>query len=186
MKDQDYIENLITGKIGELDNAEPPEGHFERFRDRLESENKAKTFNWRIVWKVAATVVFIFLAVNQVRIWMAPKEIQQASLTGISPEYAEVEFYYTHAINSGIENLNYLTDAGLISLAENKMIHQEFREFETRFASLQQEFNANPDDERVINAMIEYYQAKLNVINLIVNKLQEVKQKNNESHETKI
>ncbi len=186
MKDQDYIETLITGKIGELDSAEPPEGHFERFRKRLEVEHKAKTFNWKIVWKVAATVVFIFLAVNQARIWMAPKEIQPVTLASISPEYAEVEFFYTSAVSTGLNNLNSLADAGLISLEENKMIHQEFREFETRYAALQQEFNANPDDERIINAMIEYYQAKLNVINLIVNKLQEVKQKNNESHETKI
>jgi len=63
---------------------------------------------------------------------------------------------------------------------------QEFKEFERRFEEIQKEFEANPYDERVINAMLGYYQAKLNVINMIVSKLQEVKQQKNISHETEI
>lgn len=186
MKDQDYIEKLISEKMEELDIADPAEGHLERFRKRLELQHKAKSFNWKLVWRVAAAVVFIFLAVNQARIWVSPKEAKQVGLASVSPEYADVEFYYTSAISSGLDNLNSMADAGLISPEENKVIQQEFREFESRYKSLQQEFNAHPADDRVINAMIEYYQTKLSVINMIVSKLQDVKQKNRESHETEI
>jgi hypothetical protein len=56
-------------------------------------------------------------------------------------------------------------------------------EFETRFKNLQIDLKANPNDERVINAMLEYYQAKLDIINMIVSKLEEVKQQKNLSRE---
>jgi hypothetical protein len=52
------------------------------------------------------------------------------------------------------------------------------------FQKLQNDLTSSPNDDRVINAMLEYYQTKLSLINMIVEKLKEVKQKNNENHET--
>jgi len=97
-----------------------------------------------------------------------------------------VEFYYTTSIQSGLNNLNTLTREGIISKEENKMMQQEIQEFESRYQALQKELKAHPGDERIINAMIEYYQDKLSVITMILNKLQEVKQINNARHETEI
>ena len=54
----------------------------------------------------------------------------------------------------------------------------ELEEFETLYKSLQEDLSASPNDERVINAMLQYYQSKLSVINMIVTKLEEVKQLN--------
>jgi hypothetical protein len=122
--------------------------------------------------RAAAAVVFIFLAVSQARIWMMPEKKGQVSLGTLSPEYSEVEFYYTSAISKGVETLNTLTGSGVIPKDEYEIMKKELE--------------ANPGDERVINAMIGYYQSKLDVINMIINKLQEVKQKKNESHEIEI
>ena len=65
-------------------------------------------------------------------------------------------------------------------------MQEEFEAFETRYQMLQNDLQAHPGDERVINAMIEYYQDKLEIITMILNKLQEVKQQKNKSHETEI
>ena len=88
----------------------------------------------------------------------------------------EVEFYYTNAINVGLNQWNALKSEGLISDEEQNMMNDELKEFEDLQKSLQTDLKANPHDERVINAMLEYYQAKLGVINMIVAKLQEVKE----------
>ena len=61
----------------------------------------------------------------------------------------------------------------------------ELADFKKRYENLQEDLATNPDDNRVINAMLEYYQVKLSVIDLIVNKLKEVKQQNNSNHEVK-
>jgi hypothetical protein len=63
---------------------------------------------------------------------------------------------------------------------------KEMEEFDKMEAQLQKELNANPDDQRVIDAMLEYYQAKLSVITLIIDKLKEVKQQKTTDNETEI
>lgn len=186
MKKEDYIEQLITSRLDELNNDEPPSGHFDRFEARLREESRKRMIPWQRVWQVAAAVIFVLMAGNQVRLWLTPDEKPLASLSGISPEYAEVEYFYTRSIQEGIETWNELAHTGLVPEEENRIMQMEFKEFERRFAEIQKEFEAYPNDERVIQAMLEYYQAKLNVITMIVNKLYEVKQQKELSHETKL
>ena len=135
---------------------------------------------------MAAAVVFVLMAVNQVHLWFAQDEKSPVSLAGISPEYAEIEFFYTSSIQNGIDSWNSMAASGVVSKAEDQMMQQEFAEFERRYAEIRKEFEANPYDERVINALLGYYQAKLSVIEMIVSKLEEVKNQKSISHETEI
>ena len=117
---------------------------------------------------------------------MTDENNKPVSLGSISPEYREVEFYYTSSIQSGLNTLNSYANQGVISMAENQALQDEFNTFESRYTALQNDLKAHPGDERVINAMIEYYQDKLNVITMILNKLHEVKQQKNKSYEKEI
>ena len=193
MKAKDNIEELILNNLKELNDNEPMDGHFERFQAKLNKQNKTRKITFGLVWKVAAAVVFVFLAVNQANIYFSPdKQAENSvadnnefSLASVSPEYKEVEFYYTNAINIGMDQWNNLKSDGFISETEQETMNTELVEFEERFKTLQTDLAANPGDERVINAMLEYYQAKLEIINMIVNKLQEVKQLKDSSGEIK-
>jgi hypothetical protein len=180
------IDKMIIEHLDEMNLQEPADGHFERFEARLQPEIRRRTIRWNQVWRVAAAVVFIFLAVNQTRIWLYPQEKSAVTLAAISPEYAEIEYFYTSSIQNGIDSWNSLAATGLVSAEENQIMQQEFSEFERRYKEIQKELEANPYDERVINAMLEYYQAKLNVITMIVEKLMEVKQQKNISHEKEV
>ncbi len=188
MKERDNIEELILNNLKELNDLEPRDGHFERFQAKLKAKHKTKKITFNVVWKVAAAVVFVLLAVNQGRIYFAPEKQNLAennpefSLSSVSPEYSEVEFYFTNAISDGLNQWNTLKDDGFISETEQETMSTELAEFELRFKALQTDLAANPNDERVINAMLEYYQAKLEIINMIVGKLKEVKEmKNNKN-----
>jgi hypothetical protein len=193
MKEKDYIEQLITNNLEGLNNSEPSEGHFGRIEEKLAKQHEKRSFSWNVVWKVAAAVIFVFLAVNQGIIWfssdsentVASTGQQEMSLASVSPEYEEVEFYYTNAIDNGLMQWNKMAEAGLISEQEQEMMEVELAEFENVYDRLQQDLAASPNDERVINAMLEYYQKKLSLITMIVNKLKEAKQKN-ENHEAEI
>ncbi len=192
MKERDNIEELILKNLKELNDNEPMDGHFERFQAKLNTQNKKRKFNFSIVWKVAAAVVFVLLAVNQANIYLSPNRQTENSasnnadfsLASVSPEYKEVEFYYTNAINVGLDQWNSLKTDGYISKTEQETMVTELADFEARFKTLQTDLAANPGDERVINAMLEYYQAKLEIINMIVNKLEEVKQMKGKTSET--
>jgi hypothetical protein len=185
---KDELEKLILSNRHHLQDDEPLEGHFERFEARLNKASKpVKTINLRPLLKVAAIVVFVLLAGNQLRMWFFPEKQENITLGSISEEYREVEFYYTNAIQMGMSQWEKLSDEGLVTEAEQKMMQEEQAEFDQLYQQLQEELKTNPNDERVINAMIEYYQARMNVITIIINKLEEVKQlKNKKSHEIEI
>jgi hypothetical protein len=97
------------------------------------------------------------------------------TLGQVSPQYKEVENYYVHQVNmmegeiSGVELNN----------AEQKaMILKEIKSMDSTYVSLQKELKANPNDERIINAMIEHYQTKLEVMTYIVNQLKAIRTEN--------
>lgn len=185
---KDELERLITNNRHSILDEEPLEGHFERFEARLQKASKpTRTINFRPILKIAAIVVFVLLAGNQARMWFFPEKEEALTLGSISEEYREVEFYYTNAIQVGMNQWEKLSDEGLVSESEQQMMQQEQQDFDLMYQKLLEELKANPNDERVINAMLEYYQARMNIITLIINKLQEVKQqKNNKSHEIEI
>ena len=154
MKAKDNIEEIILNNLKELNDMEPIDGHFERFQAKLNKQNKRKLISFSLIWKVAAAVVFVFLAVNQGRIYFAPEKQNLAenntdfSLSSVSPEYKEVEFYYTNAISVGLNQWNTLKTDGFISETEQDLMNTELTEFEERFKNLQSDLAANPNDER--------------------------------------
>ncbi len=184
---KDELERLILNNQHSFQNEEPLEGHFERFEARLQKASKpGRKFNFQAVLKVAAVVVFALLAVNQARIWLYPEKKETLSLGSISPEYREVEFYYTNAIQLGMSQLEVLKKEGMISESEQQMMLKEQKEFDQMYQKLLEDLKANPDDERVINAMLEYYESRMNVITLIINKLKEIQQQKYKRNEINI
>lgn len=192
MKNKDYIEELIQKNIDALNDNEPMEGHFQRFEEKLKAQHKTRRISYKSVLQLAAAVVFVFLLTNQAFIYFSTDsqglilnagKSKEATLASVSPEYKEVEFYYTTSINSGISQWNELMNNGFISEDEQAMMQEELAEFERLYKTLQSDLAANPNDERVINAMLEFYQTKLSLINMIVNKLEDVKQQKNNHNE---
>ena len=82
-----------------------------------------------------------------------------------------------------MSQLKQLADRGIGSEAELTQVRKEMDEMDKLHQDLQKEYSENPNDERVINAMIEYYQTKLNIINTIQTDLENAKTIKNKSHE---
>lgn len=183
----DELERLILNNRNSIQDEEPKNGHFERFEVRLQKASRpARKIYFQPVLKIAAIIVFALLAVNQARIYLIPEKKATLSLGSISEEYREVEFYYTNSIQLGMNQWEKLKSEGFVSESEQLMMQKEQEEFDQMYQKLLIDLKANPDDERVINAMLEYYQARMNVISLVINKLKEVKQQKYTSHEIKI
>ncbi len=187
MEKKDYIEKFIEENMELFSNAEPADGHFERFEEKLKILDSKRKFNSALLWKIAAAVVFAFLAVNQTLIWLKPADNRNVSLATYSPQYRDVEFYYTSAINASLSQWEKFNRDGMVSETENEMMQNELQAFEKMHLNLQKELKANPYDDRVINAMLEFYQSKLSIISMVVEKLKEVQTINNQkSHEIKM
>jgi len=62
---------------------------------------------------------------------------------------------------------------------------QELTSMDSVYVELQKELRENPDDQRIIDAMIKHYQTKLDVMNYILDQLRQIKAEteNSVSHE---
>jgi len=98
------------------------------------------------------------------------------SLSDVSPQYREVENYYAHQVNLMESELSSIDING--NASQKKMLLGELRSMDSVYVQLQKDLKANPSDERIINAMIEHYQTKVEVMSYIVDQLKAIRNEN--------
>jgi len=178
------IEDIIRENKGYFEEAEPREGHLERFNRKLEMRFSVKTVKRSIVpYLLKAAVVTLLITLSSLWTWdhfLKPGR-DRMSLSDLSPEYKEVENYYVHQV-SLMENE--LVNVDLRNNPEQKrMLLEEMKSMDSISVQLQKELYANPNDERIINAMIEHYQTKLEIMTYIVNQLKAIRNENQNNPE---
>ena len=179
------LEQQITANRQKFDSQEPPSGHMVRFERKIKARTPRSLFS-RIPYAVKAAAILLLVALSSILIYEQARMFYQSnrmvSLQDISEEFGEAEAYYTTLINHKYQEINRLN---LDDPKQKEMLITELEEMDKLFHSLQRDFQANPTDMRVINAMISHYQLKLDVMNQILKQLEEVKQTNIIYHEGK-
>lgn len=178
MKD---LKDIMNNNRDIVDSFEPSEGHFDRFKNKLEQKNNMrskKSFTLSIM-KYAAVFALLILCSVMTYKYFTTKNMyderlayQENAFQYHTPEYQEAGVYFTSEINSKIETIKSFENDSL----EQKLLLDELTESDSLFTELQKDLNANPNDERVINAIINHYQTKLKVLNQIIKQLESVKQ----------
>jgi len=161
------IEDIINKGRSEFDDREPSDGHFERFSFRLATRLHAGKAKRSIVpYLLKAAVVTLLVTLSS--LWtfdhfVRPNLKTKMTLSEVSPEYREVEKYYVQQVN---------------------FVENEFSSLNLSTPE-QKELRANPDDQRIIDAMIRHYQTKIEVMTYILDQLKEIKAETvkPESHE---
>jgi hypothetical protein len=160
----------------DLFDVEPSEGHFERFNRKLEMRFHIRSRKRSIVpYLLRAAVVTLLITLSSLWTWehFLKPDRNMMKLSEVSPEYREVENYYVHQVNL-MENE--LESIDLLNNNEQKaMLFSEMKSMDSVYVQLQKELKANPNDERIINAMIEHYQTKLDVMTFILNQLKAIR-----------
>ena len=97
----DLLERAIRDNK-EVFEEEPLNGHFDRFDAKLDKmHKKQKTMGWKTYLQIVASVLLVALIINQVQSYLG-NEQEPLSLSQISPEYSEVEFYFIASIENNI------------------------------------------------------------------------------------
>jgi hypothetical protein len=178
------IEEIIKNNKDFFDEAEPSEGHLERFNRKLEIMFGPKVAKRSIVpYLLRAAVVTLLLTLSSLWTWdhFIRPDRNRMTLGDVSPEYKEVENYYVHQVNmmeSEIVNIDLKNNP-----EQKEILFREMKSMDSVYVQLQKELKANPDDERIINAMIEHYQTKVDVMNYILNQLKAIRNENQNNSE---
>jgi hypothetical protein len=174
------IEDIIRNNKDFFEDSEPMEGHFERFSRKLEIRCQAANHVKRSIvpYLLKAAVVTVLITLSSLWTWdhfLRPGS-KRMTLSEVSPQYKEVENYYVHQVNmmeGEILNVDLKNNPN-----QKEALLKELKTMDSTYVSLQKELKANPNDERIINAMIEHYQTKLDVMTYIVNQLKTIRNNN--------
>ncbi|MDX9929146.1 MAG: hypothetical protein RBS37_04770 [Bacteroidales bacterium] len=180
------IDETIRKHRGFFDEEEPSEGHLERFRNKLEQRFTARKRINIGPYLLKAAVVTLLVTLSSLYSWehFIRPESRTMTLSQVSPQYKEVETFYVRQVNmleNEIVGIDFTFDG-----EHKRMLDEEMKLMDASFRELQKELKANPGDERIINAMIEHYQTKIEVMSYILDQLKQVKSTNHqkdESHE---
>ncbi|MEA2107502.1 MAG: hypothetical protein U9P82_12435 [Bacteroidota bacterium] len=185
MKD---LEKIINENRSVFDSFEPDEGHFDRFEQKLKQLHKSKSKTFTLGFMLKAAVVTLLVVLSGLWVYdktFTPTAVKDGiALREISLEYSEVELYYTRMVNQKYSEIN---DFSFIDSTQKEMLMKELNEMDSIYENLKKDLTLNPNDERVINAMIQHYQLKVEVMNQILGQLQQVKnieQQKSENYES--
>jgi len=170
------LEEIFKNNRGEFDDREPSDGHFERFSFKLATRLHAGRAKRSIVpYLLKAAVVTLLVTLSS--LWtfdhfVRPNLKTKMTLSEVSPEYREVETYYVQQV-SFMENE--FTALDLTNPEQKVVLMKEMASMDSVYTELQRELKANPNDQRIIDAMIKHYQTKLEVMSYILDQLREIK-----------
>jgi hypothetical protein len=180
------LENKIMKNRAAFDNAEPADGHYDRFIQKLGHISQARKHSIPYYMKVAAVLLLVSVSsIVTYEMVIQPRfEKNTYSFGKLSPEYREVEDYFIRTINVKYNNLQNLD---LKDKIQKEMMLSELKEMDKIYQNLSKELENDPNNERLINAMIQHYQLKLDILNDLTNQLEIIKKSisNNNQNENK-
>ena len=103
---------------------------------------------------------------------MAQQEIPAAMM--------EADMYYTSQVKS---RYDVIKEFDFDNSEEKSVLLDELNDLETYHQQMMSDLESNPDDDRVINALIRHYQIKLEVMDQIIIQLNQVKKETSKENE---
>jgi len=170
------LEKYIRSNIDSFDVKEPMEGHFDRFRQKLETYRPARKVNLFMV-AAAAAVAGIILTGTLGLLFNSSSlkniNAKELTLSVISPELREVENYYQSQINSKYNLINTLNKDS--SPEVKSEVDKAINDMNLGYYLLKKDLTSYPKQERIVNAIIQQYQVRIDMLDQILKTLEKVK-----------
>jgi hypothetical protein len=151
---EDKLHNFFSEN--EFDFHEPHSGHMQRFEKRLQGIQPKKRASWRWM-SVAASII---LALGFYIGYQAQPEAP--SLSSVSSEMAEAEAYFVNTINVEIQELEKSRSLETEKVIEKAL--EKIEKLEDDYRLFIEELKKNGEQRRVIHAMIQNYQKRLEIL----------------------
>lgn len=168
------LDEFIRSNLDRFDDEEPLVGHFDRFNQRLTHAHKRRIIgSGKVLLRIAA-IVLIGLGISYAafRDFNLLKQYSASNYSGTAdPEFNEAEQFYNNQLSiafTKIQNLRFNNDPD-----EKSQVLQELTEMDKQVQAMKQDLMQNPDDERIVNAIINYYQLKIEMMDMIISRTQQ-------------
>jgi hypothetical protein len=182
MNQNESIEELFGKLEGSFDVSSPPKGHRERFQERLGSSAGAsgprKQGSWWRNLSIAASIALLLSA----SVFLFQKEpSMEARVARISPEVSETSQYFAGLVTRQVRELQKMG-----SPETQPMIADALKQLETLekdYRKLEEDLVAGGNSKFILSAMIQNFQTRIDLLQEVMERVEEIKQFKNESHE---
>ncbi len=168
----DNLENKFRELANQFDIEEPRVGHFDRFEGRLAEKSKKKAIQWNPhTWKWLSVAASVLLLVG---FWFGSYTTTGGmELAEISPEMEETQSFFMASIQKEVESINLQRDD-----SNSKIIDDAFAQLKTleqNYIELTMALKDTGEDKRIIYAMINNFQQRIEVLQNLLERLEEIK-----------
>lgn len=183
---KDKLEKFIIENREEFDMHEPPAGMWDKIQKDIRPKKK---INLRLVFYRAAAVAVIFIASYMLHEYIdsrgtltAVKEKDKEIKMIEVPELKEAEVYYSSLISEKLKEIKPV-------FAENPSLEKEIRydmdQLDSMYNTLKQDLKDNIANQEIIEAMIQNYRLRLEILEdvLLMLKPEENEKNNNDFYD---
>ena len=170
MKDQleDFFSNTTFEEL------EPRAGHMHRFEQKLKTP-QAKQTSWKWLSIAASILLLIGFSLGSIN------TNSTLQLSDVSPKMTEAESYFINAIHQDLRELESNRSISTERIIENAL--DELEELEDNYNLLLKDLQKSGEQRKIINAMINNYQNRLDILQRTLNQIEQLKNPNTVNNE---
>jgi len=169
---KDKLEQRFIELEGQFDAEEPNLGHFNRFEEKLAQLNKPivrRNPNSWILMAIAASVALL------IGIWFGGYSANQGlELADVSPQMEETQSFFVSTIQLEIEHINLKRNDDNQHIIDDAFL--QLNKLEENYLKLRVELDNSNKDQRIIYAMINNFQQRIEVLQSLLQQLEELEQ----------
>jgi len=167
------VDDFIRENPGRFDAEQPPAGHLERFNARLSGLELKKRPGMRtLILRIAAIVLLGFIVTYAAirEFGLVETSVFNRITATSNSEFNEAEQFYTSQLSiyyDRIKTLGFNNDQ-----TEKRQVLKELSEMDEQVQAMKHDLEQNPDDERIVHAIINFYQVKIELMDMIIARAQ--------------
>ncbi|MCB0807423.1 MAG: hypothetical protein KDC05_16640 [Bacteroidales bacterium] len=185
MKQNDKLEQFIRNNRSEFDAPEPPVGLWDKIEPGV--SKKKPVIDWQKVIIRLAAVIAIFIAAYYFHEWRTPEiAVQHKTSTGEFESIqvlVEAEGYYMGKID---EAKNEVTQLASSDDKVIELMNTDLDELTSIFNSLKNDLRDDSDNQEVIEAMIQNYRIRLQILEEMLKQLKKSDSENKKTDSNEI
>lgn len=176
------IEDIIKKNKEAFNSSEPSPDHFDNFQKKLENDQMVNGESWfernNIVIKIAAAIL-IFAAVSTLLYtdsfsYLKNTFTNEIVAAELPAEVVEVMAYYNVIADKKIDQIDDLAVSEDEASRVKEMALKELQMLEEDRNDLESEYALNPNNERIINALLLNQQKRSEILDRIIRSLNQI------------
>jgi len=169
-------------KDQDFDLAELANGHQDRFLEKLKHYEDSKPKNhyklrtlWAPIVAVAASIILVILLTGN--LWAPELATKNTDLAAVSSEMKETQHFYSQLIKTELEKVNTAKSPATAAVIEDALAQMERLDIE--YTKLKEDLNISGKDKRVIFAMVSNLQQRIDILNNVLARIDEINELKN-------